>query len=390
MIKVVHIITRLILGGAQENTLLTVEGLQNLPNYQVFLISGPALGPEGELIKRARAHQVNLIIIPELRRNIHPLRDLISFIKLYRWLRRLKPAIVHTHSSKAGIIGRLAAHLSGIKVIIHTIHGLPFHPYQSGLANWFYITLERLAAHWSTHLISVADAMTRQALKAGVGKRTQFTTIRSGLEIKRFLAAKSGTEIRRLYNITDLEKVIGVVSRLAPLKGYEYLIEITPTIIREFPQTRFLFVGDGILRDKLRTEALRLGVLDHIIFTGLVEPERIPEFINAMDILVHPSLREGLARTLPEALALKKPVISFDIDGAREVVIDGETGLLVPPAEVNKLAEAILTFLREPERAKQMAENGYQIVSAQFPAGKMVKDIDSLYQKLLATNRGIC
>ena len=141
-IRVVHIITRLILGGAQENTLLTVEGLQARDEYEVSLISGPALGPEGSLIQRARNNRINLTIIPEMRRNIHPLKDVITFIKLYRLLRKSKPDVVHTHSSKAGFLGRLAAALAGVPVIVHTIHGLPFHPYQSRLINLFYILTE--------------------------------------------------------------------------------------------------------------------------------------------------------------------------------------------------------------------------------------------------------
>jgi glycosyltransferase involved in cell wall biosynthesis len=386
--KVVHIITRLILGGAQENTLITVEGLQRMPGYEVTLISGPALGPEGELVKRAQDNNVRLVIIPEMRRNIFPILDIISFIKIFLHIRKLRPDIVHTHSTKAGIFGRIAAKLAGVKTIIHTIHGLPFHPYQPRIANWFYIALERLAAKVTDKIICVADAMASQALKAGVGRPEQYTTIYSALELDNF--RPSGRNERQALGIKPDDKVIGVVARLAKLKGHEYLLKIAHQIIREVPDAKLMFVGDGALRAQIAKEVKDRGLVGRVIFTGLVEPSRIPGLIEAMDVLAHPSLREGLARALPQALALGKPVVSFDIDGAREVALDGRTGFIIPPpnegnekASLEKLAERIIYLLKHPSEAVKMGQAGQEHIKQNFDSVYMVSRITQVYEELM-------
>jgi glycosyltransferase involved in cell wall biosynthesis len=384
-IRVVHVITRLILGGAQENTLLTVEGLDRMPEYEVTLISGPALGPEGELIARARRNNVNLIIVPQMQRAIHPVRDAITLAKLVRLYRRLNPHIVHTHSSKAGILGRVAARMAGVPIIIHTIHGLPFHPYETGLNNLLYKRLERWAARWSQKIITVADAMRDQAVAAGVAGPEKFVTIYSGMEVDTFLAADQRREAaRRALGIAADEVVIGKIARLFELKGHEYVIAAAPKILHEFPKARFLFVGDGILRQKLQEQAARLGVAERIIFAGLVDPSRIPEMLGAMDLVVHASLREGLARVLPQALLAGRPVVSYDIDGAREVVRDGVTGYLVKPQAVDELADAVLKMLRDPAKARAMAMKGRELFANPFRAEIMVKRISALYRELLS------
>ena len=383
-IRVVHVITRLILGGAQENTLLTVEGLQRMPEYEVTLVSGPALGPEGELVERARRNKVNLILIPQMQRAIHPVRDAVTLAKLVRLYRRLNPHIVHTHSSKAGILGRAAARIAGVPIIIHTIHGLPFHPYESGLNNRLYRRLERWAARWSDKIITVADAMRDQAVAAGVAGPEKFVTIHSGMEVETFLDADRHREAtRRALGIANDEIVIGKIARLFELKGHEYIIAAAPRILRDFPKVRFLFVGDGILRAKLQEQAAQAGVADRILFAGLVDPSRIPAMLGAMDLVVHASLREGLARVLPQALLAARPVVSYDIDGAREVVLDGVTGGLVRPQAVDELAEAVLKMLRDPARARAMAMKGRELFTAQFRAETMVKRTSDLYQDLL-------
>jgi len=383
-LRVAHVITRLILGGAQENTLLTVEGLKRSPDYEVVLITGPALGPEGELIERAKGSGVNLVIIPELRREINIRRDAVSFAKLLRHLKRFKPDIVHTHSSKAGILGRLAARVLGVKVIIHTSHGLPFHRYQRRAVNRGFITLEQAAARWTDRLVCVADAMRDQCLAAGIRPQSKFVTIYSGMETEPFLASETlGGDTRRELGFSDDDIVVGKVARLFHLKGHEYVLEAAPIIIQAFPRVKFLFVGDGILRDNLQRMAARLGIADRVVFAGLVDPSRIPAMISAMDLVVHASLREGLARVLPQALLCGKPVVSYDIDGAREVVVDGETGRLVPPETVGCLADAVIDLLSHPDEARRMALRGRELCARRFPAQVMVKSLERLYAELL-------
>ena len=399
-IKVVHIITRLILGGAQENTILTVEGLQRRPEYKVILISGPALGPEGELVKRVKASGVELIIVPEMRRNINPFLEIVAFIKLLLLMRRLKPDIVHTHSAKAGILGRFAAYLAGVKIIVHTLHGLSFYPYQNKAVNILYIAAEKAASFVTTKFISVADAMTAQSLKAGIGKPEMYKTIYSALELDKFEPKESAFEVKRRLGLEN-NKVVGTIARLFPLKGHEYILQIAVRIIRDVPEVKFLFVGDGSLSDKLKREVNGRGLADWFMFAGLVPPEQIPSMIQAIDILVHPSLREGLARTIPQSFSLGKPVVSFDVDGARELVINSNppdrqgragTGFLIPAPvsekhtkeSLDQMSQAIIFLLKNPEQARQMGAAGRKLIIPNFDANYMVEKI--IEQYVLLTN----
>jgi glycosyltransferase involved in cell wall biosynthesis len=387
-VKVAHVITRLIIGGAQENTIFTVEGLRKSYGYDVTLITGPPLGPEGSLLNGPWRKSVRCILLPQMRRAVNPVRDAIVFAQLCAIFRREKYAVVHTHSSKAGIIGRLAARLAGVKIIVHTIHGLPFHPYQSRLLNWMYVFLERLAARVSTRIVCVADAMAEQAVTAGVANKAKFATIHSGMDLDAFLRSDAvREEARRNLGITGEDVVIGMIARLFPLKGHEYLFAAAPEIVQRFPGTRFLLVGEGILRARFHRILQRLGLADRFIFAGLIIPERIPEMISAMDILVHTSLREGLAKALPQAMACGKPVVSFDVDGAKEVVREGITGYLVRPKDAHGLSTALCRLLSDAGLRKRMGETGRQSVDPAFRKELMVKRIHSLYGSLAQEGR---
>ena len=375
----------MILGGAQENTLLTCEGLLRSGEWDVTLVTGPAIGPEGELIRRALRSGIRTVLVPELRRPVHPWLDAAAFARLVRIIRAVDPAVVHTHSSKAGILGRLAARAARVPVILHTIHGLPFHPYEKAVANALYVGAERLSARCCDRLVCVADAMTRQAVAAGVAPPEKFVTVYSGMEVDSFLNADRHRDAtRRQFGFSRDDVVVGKVARLFRLKGYEYVIEAAPEIVRRCPNARFLFIGDGILRDKLQRQAERLGVADRIVFAGLVDASRIPAMISAMDVVVHASLREGLARVLVQALLCAKPVVSYDVDGAPEVIVDGRTGRLVPPRSVAELAEAAIDLIENPRRAAEMAREGRRRCTDPFRAETMVRRLEQLYRGLLA------
>ena len=389
-IRVVHIITRLILGGAQENTLLTVEGLMRMPGFEAALITGPAIGPEGDLVRRARRSGVDLEIIPEMRRAIHPARDAAAFARLCAAIRRRRPHVVHTHSTKAGLLGRAAARVCGVPCVIHTIHGPSFHPNLPGLLNRAAILCEKVAARWTHAFISVADAMSDQFVAAGVAPRERFTTIYSGMEVAPFLAADGARErVRSRYGIAPDDLVIGKIARLFHLKGHEFVLDAAPAVLARFPKARFLFVGDGILKDALRERAERLGVAGRVIFAGLVDPGEIPAHLKAMDVAVHASLREGLARVLPQALLSGVPVVSFDQDGAREVVIEGETGFLVREKTADALADALIRALGDLPRARALAAEGRRRFSDRFRAETMVREIAALYRRLLRMGQGV-
>lgn len=380
---VVHIITRLIIGGAQENTLLTVEDQLRDYGDRVTLISGPGLGPEGSLENRARASGVDLQIIPQLRRAIHPLRDWSSYLAMIGLLRDLRPQIVHTHSSKAGILGRWAAAKLGIPAV-HTIHGAAFHYGQHSLAFRLYQRLERHAARSTARFISVADAMTDQYVAAGIAPRKKFVTIYSGFDVEPFLTpSRPPATVRAELGLQPDDVVIGKVGRLFHLKGHEFVIVAAKSVIDRCPQARFLFVGDGILRSDFERQLTDLGLRDRFVFAGLVPPERVAEMIHAMDIVVHTSLWEGLARVLPQSLIAGKPVVSYDVDGAREVVIPSETGYLLPPQSVHELADALVELVRNTALRQRLGETGRARFTEQFRHQTMTRRIREVYADVL-------
>lgn len=382
--KVVHIITRLILGGAQENTLLTVEDQHRDWKDEVTLITGPGLGPEGSLIERAQAGGLDLRIVPQMRRNIHLGRDWSSYRALIQLLGEIRPEVVHTHSSKAGIMGRAAAHRLGIPAV-HTIHGPSFYPYQNRLAYEFYRRLEIWAARRCAKLVSVCDAMTDQYVAAGVAPRSKFVTIYSGMDVDQFLHPRRTREVvRRELGFQPQHVVIGKVARLFELKGHEYVIEAAKIAVQNNPHLRFLFVGNGLLQEDLTKRIAEARLTEHFVFTGLVPTDQVPELIGAMDVVVHASLREGLARVLPQGLIAGKPVVSYDVDGAREVVITGETGYLLPPKAVTELARAMTELAADPALRERLGRCGQSRFTEQFRHQNMTRQLREVYADVIA------
>jgi glycosyltransferase involved in cell wall biosynthesis len=388
-IRVLHIITRLILGGAQENTIFTVWGLNKNDSYEVDLATGPPIGQEGSLVEEAEKRGIKPKIIHHMRREINFFRDILAFIELYRIIRKGNYTIVHTHSSKAGILGRLAARMAGVKIIIHSIHGLPFFDYQNRLLNYIYILCERFAALFTDRLISVCEAIVRKAVAAGVAKEDKFRTIYSGIELDYYLdSGISIAEKQKELNFGPDVPVVGNISRLFNLKGHKYLLEAASQVVEVFLGAKFLLVGDGILRERLIRQAEDLKIRDNVIFTGLVERGEVPKLISVMDVVVHTSLREGLPRVLPEALAMAKPVIAFEVDGIGEIIKDGINGYLIPPKDSRKLANSIIRLLKDKEKAKKMGEAGRAIVDPAFELEVMVKRIGEVYMELIQA-RGV-
>lgn len=380
---VAHIITRLIIGGAQENTLLTVEDQVRDYGDRVALITGPGLGPEGSLEDRAHRSGAEMHVLSQFRRNIHPLRDWSSYRELIALLKRLKPDIVHTHASKAGILGRWAAAKAGIPAV-HTIHGASFHYGQSSAASWLYRQLERSAARTTAKFISVADAMTQQYVAAGIAERDRFITISSGFDVDPFLTPpRDPAEVRRELGLRPEHIVIGKIARLFHLKGHEFVIAAAKAVVAKVPNVRFLLVGDGILRQQYEQQIAAAGLTEHFVFAGLVPPARIPELVHAMDIVVHTSLWEGLARVLPQGLIAGKPVVSYDIDGAREVVIPGETGYLLPPQSVEPLAAALTELAANAALRERLGATGRARFADQFRHQTMTRRIREVYADVL-------
>lgn len=382
--RTAHIITRLIIGGAQENTLFNVDDQHHIHGDEVCLITGPGVGPEGSLEQRAKDRGLNLKLVPEMRRNLHPWHDMQCYFALKRMLKSYKPDIVHTHSSKAGILGRRAAYALGIPCV-HGIHGASFHFGQPAVLFNAYKVAERLADRWCQHFITVCDAMSQQYLAAGIGTPDKFTTIFSGMEVDHFLnPGRSRDEVRMSFGLTDQHVVVGKIARLFNLKGHEYLIEAAPKIVKAVPNVRFLLVGDGSLTEQCQRRIAELGLTEHFIFAGLVPPKDVSEYIGAMDVVVHTSVWEGLARVLPQALICGKPIVSYDIDGAPEVCIDNETGYLVPPRSIDELAAAIAKLAIDPALRKQFGNTGKERFTPQFRHQYMTQRVREVYESVLA------
>jgi glycosyltransferase involved in cell wall biosynthesis len=381
--RIVHVITRLILGGAQENTLLTVEGLHHRHGDDVTLITGPAEGPEGDLFGRAEARGLKVELMPELVRAVRPSTDLSAYRLLRRAFRRLRPDVVHTHSSKAGIVGRAAAWHERVPAVVHTVHGLPFGPSESPWKNRLYVALERSAARRCHAIVSVCDAMTEQSLAAGVGRPEQYQTVYSGMDVEAFLTPpRPRDEVRRELGLADDEVAFGTVARLFERKGHDDILAAAPAILAANPKVRFVFIGDGVLRDRLIAATEQMGLRHAFHFVGLVPPGRIPELLGALDGVVHPSLREGLARVLPQALLTGRPVVSYDVDGAREVVLP-ETGFLLKPRDTAGLAAAVLRLASDPALRDAMGCEGRRRFAHQFRHETMTDQLRALYERLL-------
>jgi glycosyltransferase involved in cell wall biosynthesis len=382
--RVVHVITRLIIGGAQENTVITVLGLLKKPGVEVKLITGPTKGPEGSLEEKVLGYPGLLITVPELVRPIHPLKDLVCFLKLVRLFRNLRPDIVHTHSGKAGFLGRMAAYFARVPVIVHTIHGPSFGQFQGFLPNVIYLTAERIAGRVTTFFVSVADAMSRHYLAHGIGTPEKYLTVRSGFAIKPYLEAKNDPQFRAKLGLSETDFVVGKIARLFKLKGHDDLITVATQIVQVNPQVRFLLVGDGYLKERLQSRIRDLGLERHFVFAGLVPPDEIPRYVGIMDCIVHLSKREGLPKALAQALAAGKPVIAYDCDGAGEVCIPNKTGFLIQPGDLEGVSNAILTLANDAALRLRLGSEGRKLIVEWFDSDRMVDTLYELYLRLMS------
>ncbi|MBI3584715.1 MAG: glycosyltransferase family 4 protein [Nitrospinae bacterium] len=405
--KVAHIITRQDKGGSAENTLLTVLGL-NKEKYDVTLINGATLesamsNKERESnerdLKRAEDSGVKIITVDELVRRISPLNDLKAFIRLFSIIREGKYHIVHTHTSKAGIIGRWAAwlcrfgKLTKTPVIIHTPHGHIFYGYYGKFLTWIFKVIEQITALVTDMIITLTDREKKEHIDFKIAPPEKFITIHSGIETKRFLKVtpEDTKRIKKELNIPEDCLVIGTVGRLVEVKGHKYFIQAAKNILnviaRDFSpkatpslNVKFIIVGDGPLMADLKRDANLLGIADSVIFTGWRND--VSAIISALDIFVLPSLNEGMGKVLVEAMLLKRPIIASRVGGIPDLIRDGENGILINSASPNELAKAIIELLKSEEKRKRMGESGKLI--AEFYSDKaMVDKVEKLYESSL-------
>lgn len=383
-IPVLHIITRLIVGGAQENTLFTASRLDST-RYRVEVVSGPQTGTEGSLIEEAQAQGITVTILPHLMRQVSPLHDLQALITLTRHIRRGSYTIVHTHSSKAGILGRLAAHLAGTSVIVHTVHGWSFHDYMPPLTRRIYILLERWMARFTHAIIVVAEKDIAKGLSAGIGRREQYHLIRSAIPLDNFNSlCVDRVTVRQELGLPVDAMVVGSVGRFSSQKNPLDWVRVAGIIGRARPQAHFLLVGDGPLRPHVEMLLAQEGISGRSILAGLRRD--VPHLLGAMDVLLLTSLWEGLPRTIPEAQAMGLPVVANRADGTIEAIQDGLTGYLCSPTDLQDTAARVMTLLDDPVLRAELGARGRAAALAEFDLPVMIEKIERLYGKLLAVS----
>ncbi len=380
-IPVIHLITRLIVGGAQENTLYTAA-LLDPTRFSVQILSGAQTGTEGSLIEEVRQQGIQLTILPDLVRQISPVHDLLALLKLIRYLRKSRCKVLHTHSSKAGILGRLAGRIAGTPVIIHTVHGWSFHEYMSPWLRKTYIFLERWMADSCQALIAVSQKDIQKGLQASIGRPQQYHLIRSAIPMEQFDPAHYDRQIiRQSLGIPDDAVVVGNIGRFSPQKNPLDWVRVASLIAAREEKAFFLLVGDGPMRAEVEEHLDQTGIRKRTILTGLRRD--IPQLLAAMDIFLITSLWEGLPRVIPQAMAMGLPVLANSADGVQEIIQNGENGYLFQAGEIEQMAEICVQLMHDPDQRMDLGQRGRESVLQAFDLQRMIEQITALYEKYI-------
>jgi glycosyltransferase involved in cell wall biosynthesis len=382
-LSVLHVHTRLIRGGADENTLLTVNGLDH-SRFRVTLAVGG--GSEASMLAQV-AQAVTVVEVPELVREVSPLRDFAALRMLRRLIRVGRYDIVHTHTAKAGILGRFAARGVAGPVIVHTLHGSTFHGTLSRAEYLLYWGLEKAAAAFTDRIISVGEDLRERYLKAGIGRPDQYQLIRSGMELSDFSAAANmglqrRAAVRRTFGAPPDSPLVGMVARLEARKGYRYFLDLAETVLQGIPEAHFVGFGAGDQHRDLQNDVERRGLRDRVHFPGFRHD--IADVLAVLDVAVLTSLWEGLPRVLVQAAACGVPAVSFAVEGAHEVVKQGVNGWVVPLRDVPRMADRVVALLSDPGLARAMGAAGQDLVSEMWTAENMVRQIAGTYSELIA------
>jgi glycosyltransferase involved in cell wall biosynthesis len=376
----------LIVGGAQENTMYTAAML-NKERFSVEILSGPQTGSEGSLIEEVRSRGASLTILPDLVRQVSPLHDLRALNQMRRFIRRGNFQIVHTHSSKAGILGRLAARSAGVPVIVHTVHGWSFHDYMSPIVRNLYMVLERWMASFTTALIAVTQRDIEKGLQAGIGVPEDYHLIRSAIPLDEFDPTRYDRQaIRKELEIPSGAVVVGNVGRFSQQKNPLDWIRVAGSVARSRPQTHFLLVGDGPLRDEVARALAQENLTGRTTLTGLRRDAS--RLMAAMDVFMLTSLWEGLPRVLPQALSMGIPVVANRVDGIDEAVQEDISGYLCEPGNVEQMAKQCAYLIDHQNIRVEMGESGHRFASHEFDLNNMIAQIETLYDRLLNCQSG--
>jgi glycosyltransferase involved in cell wall biosynthesis len=393
-VKVLHVITRFDKGGAAENTLLTTLGLDK-NKYEVVLIKGLSLESEmsaeertslDEGLKQAELIGIGVITVPSLVRRINPVIDLQALFRLYRLFLQEKPAIVHTHTSKAGILGRWASFFARVPIVVHTPHGHIFYGYHEKVKTKVFILIEKVTAIITDRIIALTKREKEDHIQFNISKPYKFTVIHSGVNLEDFSKSfDNNKELKKELGIPITDSIVGTVGRLVEIKGHRYLLDAARLVLNKMPNTTFLLIGDGYLMTELISHTYALGIENKVIFAGWRSD--VPQLINTFDIFVLPSLNEGMGRVLVEAMAMGKPIVASDIGGIPDLVKDGANGILFSPRDVDAMAKGILKLLLDRELRRKMGNEGKKLAYPAYDTSVMVRKIEGLYEKLLRGER---
>ena len=380
-IRILNIITRLEQGGAPLSVLEMI-GRLSPSRYDVVLAAGQTDDPDLDLTDGARNRGIQLCAIPALRRNIHPLRDLLAFCHIVRTIRAGRYHLVHTHTSKAGLLGRLAARFCGVSAVVHSPHGTVLEGYFGPLATRFFALLERLAALCADRIICLTEMEIGQYLRVRIGRRSQYTHIYNGIDVDAFAGRTSDrTAVRSALGLADDHLICITIGRLVPVKGHADLLHAFRMAVTECPQLRLLIVGEGILRTQLEALSAHLGIDRKIVFLGWRNDTA--ELLGASDIFILSSHNEGLGLVLVEAMARCLPVVATAVGGVPEVVRHNRTGILVAPHATKAIARGVQNLAADAERRRRMGLAGYERARAHFSIDATVRRTEQLYCELM-------
>jgi glycosyltransferase involved in cell wall biosynthesis len=379
-VKILRIITRLNVGGPAKHVTILTRDL-NDRDWHSLLVAG-RVGPfEGSVVEHTRQQGVEPILINELVRPTHPINDVIAFLKLLLLILREKPDIVHTHTSKAGAVGRLAAIICQVPVVVHTFHGHVFHAYFHSIPTLLFQSIERLLARFTDVLIALGENQKKELVGFRIAEEDKIQVVPLGLELGPFLNATAEGKLRRELGFDSSTPLVGIVGRLAPVKGHMIFLNAAARILGRRRDIHFVIVGDGELRAELEQYTAGLDITDNVHFIGFRFD--LPEIQRDLDVVALSSHNEGLPVALIEAMASERPVVATRVGGVSDLVTDGVTGILVPPADDEALADAILLALSNREEAGRMAAQAKAYVAERFTAQRLVRDIRELYTRLL-------
>jgi glycosyltransferase involved in cell wall biosynthesis len=379
--KVFNVITKLAVGGAQETALAYCSQLDPT-RWAMTLVTGPERSPEGDLFDEAARRGVPVVTVPSLRRRIRPITDMRAVVELVRLFRRERPDIVHTHSSKAGLVGRLAARIAGVPVVVHTVHGWSFHDGMSPGARALAVRIERLAARWTSALVVVADHDAQIGSEEGIGEWGQYALVRSAVDVDALRrAAGSRADARAALGIPEGVPVLGAVIRLCRQKDPATLLHAARAVVDSRPAARLVIVGDGPMRADVEQLLDQLDLRPHVSLLG--PRTDVAALLPGFDAFVLSSRWEGLPRVVVEAMAVGVPVVATDVGGIDEAVTDGISGLLAPAGDAEALAHAVLRVFDEPGLAHRLRGAAAERVE-EFDVGVMTEQLDDLYSGLVA------